>query len=101
MAIETGLRMCHHGFVKSSETQDTLSQSIYLEKVERARRMTPGERLVAGIELFEESAGRMKVGIRLRHPDAHELEVDRILHQQLARMKAWHEEGLYQPGSEA
>ncbi|MEZ5328125.1 MAG: hypothetical protein R3F19_24035 [Verrucomicrobiales bacterium] len=70
---------------------EALQRSIYLEKVERARRMTVSERLSAGIELFEESVGRMKVGVRLRFPEADESELNQRVCDQLAQLQAWHE----------
>jgi len=69
--------------------------AIYREKVERARRMTIGERLSAGPELFEEAMGRMKIGIRLQHPEADEQEVTRLLVDQMERLKAWKEREIY------
>ena len=83
------------------EGQDALQRAIYLEKVERARQMTIGERLAAGIELFEESVGRMKVGIRLRFPEADEAEVDQLLRDQLLRLQSLHEKDFYRPVPEA
>lgn len=80
-----------------SEDRKSLQDAIYLEKVERARKMTPGERLAAGPELFEESMGRMKIGIRMRNPEADENEVDRLLIEQMDRLRQWKERDLYRP----
>lgn len=74
-----------------------LQDAIYREKVERARKMSIDERLTAGLELFEEAMGRMKIGIRMRHPDADEREVDRLLRAEMDRLRNWKERDLYKP----
>ena len=74
-----------------------LQDAIYLEKVERARKMSVAERLTAGVELFEEAMGRMKIGIRMRHPDADEKEIDGLLKAEMDRLSEWKERDLYKP----
>ncbi len=81
----------------SDDEIKALQDAIYREKVERARRMTIGERLAAGPELFDEAMGRMKIGIRMRNPGAGEAEVGRLLIDQMDRLKAWKERDLYRP----
>jgi len=73
----------------------SLQDAIYREKVERARRMTVSERLAEGLPLFEEAMGRMKIGIRLHHPDADQQEIDQLLLEQMDRLRAWQERDLY------
>ncbi len=75
-----------------------LADAIYVEKVRRARTMTPGERMEAGIELFEASLGIMRDGIRMQHPEADDLAVEEILKQRLARLRKIQEHGLYRKG---
>ena len=79
----------------------SLQDAIYREKVDRARRMTIGERLAEGPKLFDEAMARMKIGIRMRCPDADEGEVQRLLVDQMDRLKAWKERDLYRPIAEA
>jgi len=43
-------------------------------KVRRARSMTPGERFLAGAELFEEACVWSLAGIARRHPEMTEAE---------------------------
>lgn len=54
------------------------------ERIERARRMTPEQKLLAGGELFAGVEQRMKAGIRAEKPDATEEEVISILRERLA-----------------
>lgn len=51
----------------TDEEIKALQEGIYREKVARARRMTPGERLAAGPDLFEEVADRMRAGVAMGH----------------------------------
>lgn len=59
--------------------------------------MTVGERLAAGPALFGEVSERMKLGIRMKHPDADDSEVARLLKEQVDQMTAWKEAGIYEP----
>lgn len=81
--------------VAEFEPTQSLQDAIYREKVERARNMTVGERLAAGQEQFEEVVSRMKIGIRMRFPDADEVEVARLLAEQMNRIRSWKERDLY------
>ncbi|MDP6111156.1 MAG: hypothetical protein QGG53_04745 [Planctomycetota bacterium] len=64
-----------------------LIQHIDKERVERARQMTPAEKLLAGPRLFEEVCERMRAGIRYQFPEADEAEVEKILKERLATAK--------------
>ncbi len=46
-----------------------LVDTIYRDRVERARQTPMSRKLLAGAELFEEACRRMDAGIRLQHPD--------------------------------
>lgn len=67
-------------------TQELIDE-LYREQVLEARRTPPGEKLLAGPELFERSCEFMKAGIRMRHPQADEAEVGRLLLRQLERLR--------------
>ena len=73
-----------------------LADSIYVEKVRRARNLTVGERLTTGIQLFEEALQVMRSGVKHQFPDADDTEVEAILSKRLKRLKQVHENGLYQ-----
>ena len=61
-----------------------LVAAIYRERVLRARRTPPQEKLLAGPRLFEMACELTKAGIRHQHPEADEDQVRRILAQRLA-----------------
>lgn len=77
------------------EQLKSLQDAIYREKVERARRMTVSDRLAAGLELSEEAMGRMKMGVRMRNPGADESEINRLLIEEMDRLRKWKERELY------
>jgi hypothetical protein len=61
-----------------------LIDELYRERVLRARRTPPEEKILSGAELFEEACERMAVGIRMDYPDADEAQVRAILARRLA-----------------
>ena len=77
----------------------SLQRALYLERVERARKMTIGERLAAGPELFDQAMERMKIGIRMKNPDANEAKINGLLIKQMDQLKAWKDSEIYQPAS--
>lgn len=56
-----------------------LIDSIYREKVDRARRRSAAEKFADGLELFDFSCRLMADGIRMQHPEADEAEVRRLM----------------------
>lgn len=76
-------------FIPFSAMQPTkeLIDAIYRERVERARRMSPADRLRAGLQLFSLTSRLMADGIRARFPDADEHRVQTILREQLALIR--------------
>jgi hypothetical protein len=67
----------------SSSIQE-LADAIYREKLERARQMSPAERLLAGPQLFDMASEWVKAGIRTQFPDADDTAVERIFRERLA-----------------
>jgi hypothetical protein len=63
-----------------------LVEAIFRERIERARRMPPDQKMWDGPRLFAEAAERMKDGLRYRYPEAGESEIFDRLRQQLARL---------------
>jgi hypothetical protein len=61
-----------------------LIDDIYREKVLRARRSSPGQKIVDGPELFDWACGWMIAGIRSQHPDADAAQIRSIVEQRLA-----------------
>lgn len=66
------------------EPTPELIDSIYRERVLRARRISPAEKLLAGPQLFARSCRLMADGIRHEYPDADEQRVGEILRTRLA-----------------
>jgi hypothetical protein len=65
------------------EPTDELIDSIYLEKVQRARRTPISEKLMAGPRLFAFSCEASRAGIRLQNPKASPAEVELLLRKRL------------------
>ena len=61
-----------------------LIDSIYREKVLRARRQPPGEKLLDGPRLFSTASVWAMAGIRAQHPDADEARVLEIFRERIA-----------------
>ena len=62
-----------------------LIDSIYVEKVMRARRATIEQKLLAGPALFAFACEAARAGIRMQHPDATPEEVERLLRARIER----------------
>jgi hypothetical protein len=61
-----------------------LIDALYWERVEKARRMSPQQRVVAGLEMFDLASSIMADGVRSQFPDADENRVREILRERLA-----------------
>lgn len=69
-----------------------LADDLFRERVERARKMAPEEKLLAGPRLFDQACRIMRDGIRHQFPDADEARVTEILFERLAlirKLEAW------------
>jgi hypothetical protein len=66
------------------EPTQELIDDIYRERVLRARRMSPGEKLLAGPQLFDYACRIVRDGIRSQNPGATDEQVETILLQRLA-----------------
>ena len=66
------------------EPTDELIDELYRERVLRARRMPPEEKLLAGGRLFEHACRITMEGIRNQHPEATDERVKQILAERLA-----------------
>lgn len=61
-----------------------LIDELYREEVERARQMSPEDKLLAGPRLFDWACRITADGIRAQFPDADEQHVQKILCQRVA-----------------
>ncbi len=77
------------------EPTQELIDTIYIEKVRRARKIPMGLRATMGIQMFEELAEFTKSMIRHQNPSAEEAEVEQIFRARLKKLKAIREHGLY------
>jgi hypothetical protein len=66
------------------EPTQELIDAIYRERVLRARRMSPEEKLLAGPQLFDYACRIVRDGIRNQNPGVTEEQVEVILLQRLA-----------------
>lgn len=66
----------------SNNFQD-LADTLYWEKVERARAMKPEDRMKAGAELFDYACGITLTALREQMPGAGEMELLNALRQRL------------------
>jgi hypothetical protein len=64
-----------------------LIDDLYREKVLQARSMTPEQKLLAGLDLFDLACQIMADGIRLQLPHADEANVRAALRQRLAALR--------------
>jgi Rv0078B-related antitoxin len=66
------------------EPTKELIDALFRERVLRARRMSPEEKILVGPRLFEWACRIARDGIRDQHPDATDEQVEEILLQRLA-----------------
>jgi hypothetical protein len=62
------------------------AHALYIEEVDRARAMSPGEKLLEGARLFDRACRLMADGIRHQHPDLDDDQVRAILVERLRRL---------------
>jgi len=65
------------------EPSEQLIDEIYREKVIRARNMSPGEKILAGPELFDLACEWARAGIRQQHPEAGEPQLLQLLEDRI------------------
>ena len=79
------------------EPTKELIDGIDLDRIARARQMSPGAKFLAGGELFDDVCERMRAGIRSQFPNEDDAGVNRILKERLARLRQVEEHGIYHP----
>jgi Rv0078B-related antitoxin len=68
------------------------------ERILRARRMTPEQKLTAGPQLFSLAVECMRTGVRLQHPHADDNQVRTLVRERLTRQRLKDERPFYGPG---
>ncbi len=81
LEIDTPVRP---GDNRGMEPTKELIDALFRERVLRARRTPPEEKILAGPRLFERACRIARDGIRNQHPGATDEEVEEILRQRLA-----------------
>lgn len=66
-----------------SEPSKELIDQIERDKLRRAAKMSPGDRLLAGPRSFDLACAFTKAGLRAQNPDATEAEIPEILRARL------------------
>ncbi len=74
-----------------------LVDSIYSERVKRARATAPEDKLMDGFLLFEESRRWALSGIRAEFPDVDAVQAEQIFLERLNRLRRRDEQDLYRP----
>jgi hypothetical protein len=79
------------------EPTKELVDAIFRERVLRARRMPPEDKLLEGVRLFDNDCRIMKERIRNEFPDADEEHVNEILIDRINLIRQLEELGVYMP----
>lgn len=74
-----------------------LADAIYRERVLRARRTPPEERMLDGVRLYDQAVERMRMGVQLQHPHAGTEEVERLLVGRIHKLWRLSDHGYYRP----
>lgn len=85
--------------MKPGEEFQPLMDDIFREKVLRARRMTPEERIRTMFELYEHGVRAMRGGVRAQHPEWDEAQITAEVSRRFARVRQVAEWGIYHPVS--
>lgn len=64
-----------------------LADQLFREKVEWAKQTPPAERFLDGARLFDRRCKIMLAGLRHRHPEASEAELNDMLHGQIELLR--------------
>ena len=78
----------------SSEYQP-LADALYWEKVERARRMKPEERMIEGIRMFDRECEMMRLEILKLNPNYSEADVSQEIRRRMKEADAENEANFY------
>ena len=74
-------------------TPELLSQ-MRRERIERARRMSPADKLAAGLQLYSLAIECMRAGVLLQNPGADETQIRTVIRRRLQNMRR-KDEGLF------
>ena len=72
-----------------------LQKAILISKGHRAKAISPGEKMLDGVRLFDQTRERIKAGIRGQHPEWNKGEVHREFLRVLAEQRRRAEKNVY------
>jgi hypothetical protein len=72
-----------------------LADALYWEKVERARRMKPEERMLEGVRMFDRECETMRLEILKLNPNYSEADVSQEIRRRLKVAEAENEANFY------
>lgn len=75
--------------------EKSLMDAIFVEKVRRARLMSPGEKMLEGPRLFDQNCQLMRGAIRSQFPEFDDGQVEQELRRRLAIAHRIDEAGIY------
>ena len=78
-------------------TVKTVQDEICLSKLEQARQLSVGQRLLAGPELFDMGLMMMRSGIRMRYPEYNEKQVNNEIFRRLEIARRIDDGNRYRP----
>lgn len=76
-----------------------MADTLYWEKVERARRMSPEERMLEGVRMFDRECDLMRLEILKANPDYSEAHVAQEIRRRLKEAEAENESTFYRATS--
>ena len=79
----------------ATPTQQSLMDAIFVDKVRRARLMSPGEKMLDGPRLFDQNCQLMRGAIRSQFPEFDDAQVEQELRRRLAIARRIDEAGIY------
>lgn len=80
----------------SASTEITaLQKAILISKGHRAKAISPGEKILDGVRLFDQTRERIKAGIRGQHPDWNKRDVHREFLRILTEQRRRAEKNIY------
>ncbi len=78
-------------------TVKAVQDEIYLSKLEQARQLSVGQKLLAGPELFDMGLIMMRSGIRMRYPEYNEKQVNNEIFRRLEIARRIDDGDRYRP----
>ena len=72
-----------------------LKDAIFIDKVRRARRTSPGEKMLDGPRLFDQNGQLMRGAIRSPFPEFDDGQVEQEFHRRLVIARRIDEAGIY------